>query len=221
MRNTSQDKRVAGDGRHSARRQRMHDANREEILDAARSLVLEQGMQGFSLREVARRADYSPAALYRYFDSKEALLSEIAMMAIQMLGSCMSAVPAKLPPRERLVQLGDAYLRFARENPEQFTLVFNKMILPETSWRAYANVAWPFTLVIDAVRDGVTQGAFVLPRSLKPEDIAFGVWSLVHGAATLLQAHLASIEDDLTRYVRIACQAQLDAIAVNNERSTR
>lgn len=197
------------------RRQQLLESNRQEILAAARQLVLEQGTETFSLREVARRADYSPAALYRYFDSKEALLGEIAMMAIRMLGSYLSAVPTDLDPRERLLELGRAYLRFARENPEHLTLVFNRMIVPETDWHAYAKEAWPFTIVIDAVRDGVASGIFSLPRGRKPEDVALGVWSLLHGFATLRQAHLANIEDDLERYVQLAAEALLDAIATD------
>lgn len=202
---------TGGERRREARLER----NRDEILAAARQLVLEKGTETFSLREVARRADYSPAALYRYFDNKDALLGEIATMAIKTLGSYLTQVPTDLPPKERLVQLGLAYLRFAKENPEQLTLVFNKMSIPVTSWRMYAEHAWPFTIVVDAVRDGVSQGVFSLPKNIEPEDAALGFWSLVHGAATLLQAHLSTIEDDLVRYIQVACEAQADALTRN------
>jgi AcrR family transcriptional regulator len=197
------------------RRRELLERNRQEILDVARALVLEGGMEAMSLREVARRADYSPGALYRYFPNKEALLQEIAMIAIKRLGAYLTAVPADLHPRERLIELGLAYMRFAEDNPEQLAVVFNRMVVPETDWRSYAKEAWPFTLVVGAVDDGVVEGAFRLPRGLEPEDFALGVWSTVHGFATLRQAHLKNIRDDLIPYIQALLETTCDAIATD------
>lgn len=200
-------------------RERRHrellERNRQEILDVARALVLERGMEAMSLREVARRADYSPGALYRYFPNKEALLQEIAMIAIKRLGAYLMAVSCDLPARERCIELGLAYMRFAEENPEQLAVAFNRMIVPETSWRSYAKKAWPFTLVVEAVADGVAEGAFTLPRGLEPEDFALGIWSTVHGFATLRQAHLKNIRDDVIPYIQALLETVCDAIATD------
>ncbi len=59
-------------------RQAKHDDPKEAILDAARALILEQGPEQLSLRAVARRSAYSPAALYEYFDGKDALIAAVA-----------------------------------------------------------------------------------------------------------------------------------------------
>ena len=51
--------------------------NRQAILDAALALIEVSGIDGWSMRELAERVDYTPGALYRYFDGKAALLAAL------------------------------------------------------------------------------------------------------------------------------------------------
>jgi AcrR family transcriptional regulator len=74
---------------HSAR----HLRNREEILAEARRLVLEKGSDGFSMRELARRAGFGPASLYTYFSGRDEVLAVIGMEGLRQLGSYLEAVP--------------------------------------------------------------------------------------------------------------------------------
>ena len=76
-----------------------------------------------SMREIARRADFSPAALYKYFDSKDDVIKALADAAMAALVAAFAAVPADLPPDRRAVELGMAYLAFARENPEDVAVI--------------------------------------------------------------------------------------------------
>lgn len=66
-----------------ARRQRRRDRSREEILDAARRVLLRHGIAATTLAAVAREVGVSKAALYYYFPSKDALLFELVFGAIQ------------------------------------------------------------------------------------------------------------------------------------------
>ena len=50
---------------------------RSRIIDAARTLVVENGFEHLSLRGIARRVGYSPAALYEYYDSKDSILEDL------------------------------------------------------------------------------------------------------------------------------------------------
>jgi AcrR family transcriptional regulator len=63
--------------RREALKARRHDAVREEILEAARSVMLAQGLSGFTLTAVGRELALSKAALYYYFNSKESLFFEL------------------------------------------------------------------------------------------------------------------------------------------------
>jgi len=90
----------------------------DRLLAAATALVTERGPQGFSLREVARRARVSEAAPYWHFASKEALLAGVAEQGFLRLADAMAEVRARVAePRRRLQALGVAYVRFALAHP--------------------------------------------------------------------------------------------------------
>ena len=79
-------------------RQRRQARTRQTILDAAVEIIDERGAEALSLREVARRADYSPAGLYEYFDGKEAIAAAVCDEGFARLALRMDAVPRDLPP---------------------------------------------------------------------------------------------------------------------------
>ena len=101
---------------------RRRDRNRQAILDAALELIDESGIDGWSMRELAGRVDFTAGALYRYFDSKAALLDALTTQALQellaRLGECQSAAG----PLGLLEELGLAYLDFAAARPMLFRL---------------------------------------------------------------------------------------------------
>src|SRR6476469_244175 len=71
---------AAADDARGTRQRAVADARRSLVLDAARGAFLELGLDGASMREIARRAGYTPGAIYSYYASKEemygALLGE-------------------------------------------------------------------------------------------------------------------------------------------------
>lgn len=171
-------------------RERRRERNLGAILDAAREIVLERGPANLSLRETARRADYSPAALYRYFANKDQLLAALGMDAVTVLGHHIEGVDATLPPRERLVALGEAYIAFADQHPEQFELL-DRLQLPATTWERYVEVARPFTLIVGAVSEAMAAGAIAAGDA---GAAALGLWALAHGFAALRAGHLRVVE---------------------------
>lgn len=165
-----------------------------EILDAARTLFLEVGRDGFSLREVARRADYSPAALYNYFDGVEALVNLLALEGVQALGSYLEAVPSDTSSPRRLRALGNAYLAFASAEPARYRLVFATLAAPTPRWTEYTATAYPFTLLIQECASGLDAGSLIDRHAVGAAGLAYGLWATVHGIAMLSAHHLAAIE---------------------------
>ena len=102
----------------------------EELLDLAAALLLEVGAERFSLRELARRADYSPGALYGYFAGKEALLDALAERVLQRLGDALGAAVGDGPATLRLAALGEAYLEFASSHRDEYLLLFTRIPAP-------------------------------------------------------------------------------------------
>jgi AcrR family transcriptional regulator len=172
--------------RHLSRRERRHGDTRDEILQAAREVLLERGAADLSLREIARRADFSPGALYRYFDNKDDVIKALADNAMGALLVEFDRVPADLPPDERALEMGMAYLEFARHNPEDVAVIAlhesTLHALPLTDEHVRMEDA-----VMGVFRDGVEQGVFTLEDGEEPDSMAYGAWALVQGLATFEQ----------------------------------
>jgi AcrR family transcriptional regulator len=103
-----------------------HGNLREVLLEAARKLIEQYGPAGFSLTEAARLAGVSPAAPYRHFRDREALLAEVARSGFERFAARLdmawnNGIPTPLSAFE---QLGRAYLAFARDEPASYTVMF-------------------------------------------------------------------------------------------------
>src|SRR5260370_30216493 len=102
---------------------------RDALVDAAVALIARKGPQGFSLREVARRARVSEAAPYWHFANKEALLAAIAEAGFVALAAALEAGRDRIKePRRRLRELRIAYVRFALAHPAPLRLLFRPRI---------------------------------------------------------------------------------------------
>ena len=95
------------------------------LRESARAILEEEGLDGLSLRSVARRAGVSHAAPYRHYASREALLADIACEGIDELRTELAqAVAAPAEKHERIVRLATVYLRFAIRHPGLIRLIF-------------------------------------------------------------------------------------------------
>lgn len=184
------------------------------MLAAARDHLLEVGLEGFSLREVARRCDLAPSALYNHFDSREELINRLAMEAIQVLGGYLEPVSRELPAARRLSALADAYLLFASEQPAAYRLVFDMLVSPSRAWDEFAHVAYPFTLIVEAVQAGLDESSLVDRDAVGAPGVAYGLWSMMHGAVMLSAHHLANVTDDMAPLRRAAVTAYLKGLAL-------
>lgn len=184
-----------------------HERTQAEILGAARWVLLERGIGGVSMREVARRAGYSPAALYNHFADKDALVAAVAMECVGTLASYLGAVgPGPAP--SRLVELGLAYAAFANDNPAEYAVIFDCLSNPPISWEQYVQVAHPFALIVATCEQGLREGSLVDRAGIGASGMAYGMWCLVDGHVHLRAKHLAAIEapyDDMFK-------AALDAL---------
>jgi AcrR family transcriptional regulator len=111
------------------RRQGRHKAvsahKRALILEAARHVFQAEGLEGASLRAIAARAGYAPAALYFHFDSKEAIYAEVLQASLAALGTAVDkAIAEALSPGQRLHAAAMAFFGFYAENPCDLDLGF-------------------------------------------------------------------------------------------------
>ena len=160
-----------------------HGDLREALVAAGTKLLEEKGLDGFTLRQCARRAGVSHAAPAHHFATSSDLLAEIAARGFErfVLALGAAAERASGSPLGRLEAMGRAYVTFARANPAVYSLMFRQGAGSLTSARLKAAAAAAWQQLCDAV-------ALALEPERQDEVIAkaAAVWALVHGTATLM-----------------------------------
>lgn len=179
-----------------SRRDRRRLDTREEILVAARELLLEVGPEALSLRQVARRVGFSPAALYNYFASRDELIAALFAESFERLDAYLRRVPLDLPADQRVIELGMAYLDFGRENPVDLRCILASAAqedLPSSSGVGLGLGA--AKLIAETYREGQEEGIFASDAGLSVSEMAHTTWALVHGMAVLSGINMDQVPD--------------------------
>jgi AcrR family transcriptional regulator len=168
--------------RHERDRQRTQKA----ILDAARDLFLAEGYQNISMRKIADRIDYSPAAIYSYFASKDDLFFALAAEGFQILArGVLGAIRDVADPFQRL-RLGLwAFYQFAKTHPEYFALMFLDRSVPSLSqdFQRFEFFRQTTARAEADIRTCIDSGIFA--KSVNPAAALHVLWAGVLGAATI------------------------------------
>ena len=107
------------------RRQAVSGHKRELILDAAKQVFAEEGLEGASLRAIAVKAGYTPAALYFHFESKEDIYAEVLKASLASLGATVDqAVAQTRTAAQRLKAAAMSFFTFYAVNPRDLDLGF-------------------------------------------------------------------------------------------------
>ncbi|WP_374025539.1 TetR/AcrR family transcriptional regulator [Mycobacterium sp. HNNTM2301] len=159
-----------------------HGDLKRALTSAALSLVAEKGPKGFTLTEAARRAGVSAAAPYRHFADKAALLATVAEQGFRDLHAELAAASSAKEPKERVADLGRAYVRWAVAHPDHYRVMFGA----ELSKADHPDLAvageQAFGDLLDAIAACQAAGAV---GGQDPRELAAPLWSLVHGVASL------------------------------------
>jgi AcrR family transcriptional regulator len=161
-----------------------HGDLQEALIAASEDILADQGAEGFTLREAARRAGVSPAAPAHHFGNAPGLLTEVAIRGYDELGGALKQAAArKGSDHEKLHAQGLAYVAFALKHPGRFQMMFSgkRLVADDERLRATAKAAHrEFEIVIDGL---VARDPNASPKQAK---IAATVaWSTVHGFAKL------------------------------------
>ena len=155
------------------------------LLTEARDLYLEAGPAHFSLREVARRAGVSAAAVYRHYDGKEALFDQVCAAGLQVFYTYLVRSLAEPTPERRLRSSTTQYLHFGLENPRDYRVLFMGAAedmgteeRPEKQGKPHAT----FQFLIDRVRE--CMDAKIL-RDGNAEEVSTVIWAHLHGLVSL------------------------------------
>lgn len=157
-----------------------HGALRPALLKAAESVLADRGVDGFSLRETARRAGVSPAAPAHHFGDTKGLLTALATEAFRQFGDALEAGDVGHDRTERIRSQGRAYVRFALAEPAKFDLMWRYALTDRDN---------------SDYREASSRAFTILDRLVRGEDVtahddisaapSIACWSIVHGFARL------------------------------------
>jgi AcrR family transcriptional regulator len=174
------DKTQDGRGRDS-----YHHGNlREALIAAALLLIAERGPAGFAFAELARAAGVSPAAPYRHFRDRNAVLGEIARRGFERFtGDLERAWQGGRPdPLRALEACGRAYLDFARREPAMYAVMFESGLAMEDE----PGLLLAFDTAFAVLRRASEAACGTMTANRPPAlMVALHVWSLAHGIASL------------------------------------
>ncbi|MGW3425157.1 TetR/AcrR family transcriptional regulator [Streptomyces phaeochromogenes] len=167
------------------RRAYHHGDLRRAIVVAALDVISAEGPSALSLRDLARRAGVSHAAPAHHFKDRTGLLTAIAAEGYGLLA-------ATLAEAADLKDAGVRYVRFAREHPAHFQVMFTPELLRGndlelTTARALAGER--LRDAVSAVSAVPSEGRGTDGRGTDPRLAGVAAWSLAHGFATLLLSH--------------------------------
>jgi AcrR family transcriptional regulator len=176
------------------------------LLEAATELIAEsENPENVSVRAVTRRAGVSPTALYLHFENREELFRAVSEECFAELGEAMRAAGAAAgaAPRDQLIAIGHAYLRFARERPGHYAVLFQRHITPQPDDDEPKIGMDVFDNLVDVVRRcGVADDdAF---------DSAVLLWMALHGRAAVASAMPGFPFPDEDRYIDLLVERVLD-----------
>ncbi|MET3207199.1 UNVERIFIED_CONTAM: AcrR family transcriptional regulator [Paenibacillus sp. PvR008] len=175
--------------KHIKRRERESNEIRRKIIEAARSLFLNQGYAEVSMRKIADQIEYSPTTIYHYFSNKEAIVRELLIEGNSMFFQSLQqrteeAQTAGLNALDVLKTVSDSYVRFGTANPEYYNILFISnlesvsliSLIDSGRFKGFELLESGLKAAMD---DGsITQGDERL--------IATSVWSMLHGLTSLL-----------------------------------
>ncbi|WP_327150923.1 TetR/AcrR family transcriptional regulator [Nocardia sp. NBC_01329] len=161
-----------------------HGALREALLAACLRLIETEGIAAVSLRRVAREAGVSSGAPYHHFADRAALLADLATQGFRLLTDQLTAARATAEsPSSALVALEQGYIRFARDQPGYFRLMFRpELSQPEKHPDTRDAGEAAFGVLADAVAACVATGELA-PERAAPTTVT--LWALGHGLASL------------------------------------
>jgi AcrR family transcriptional regulator len=162
-----------------------HGNLREALIDAALDLIAEKGPAGFTFAEAARHAGVSPAAPYRHFRDRDALMADVAKRGFERFEQQLAAAwdEGRPTPPAAFDRLGRAYLAFARSEPAYFSAMFESG-LSMTEHRDLQEAGDSAFGVLRTACEALVAG---MPAAKRPPPMmmALHIWSLSHGIAGL------------------------------------
>jgi AcrR family transcriptional regulator len=168
---------------------------RGRILTCACELYLQDGLDGFSMRKLARALGVTAPALYRHYESKERVLLDVVGEAYRTMIQYLHRALQGRTPEDRFRLAGQGFLDFALEHPRYYEVLFMgvellavEAVRKETAEQGCAvGQFWN-----DRVREAIGAGML---RDMDPEKIGVTLWAHAHGLVSLYLKGMVPVDE--------------------------
>jgi AcrR family transcriptional regulator len=171
------------------RREREREETRTRILDAAREMFVAEGVEAVTMREIAKRIEYTPTAIYHHFRDKQSLIGELVEGDFLAFSRAFQKTAVIADPVERLRAAGVAYVEFGLTHQSHYRVLF---MTPElaakktevlTAHRGHVGED-AYAFLRQTVAEGIEAGRF-RSEYKDPDMLAQMMWAGVHGIVSL------------------------------------
>jgi AcrR family transcriptional regulator len=159
---------------------------KQKILDAARELLVADGVEGFSMRKLAGKIGYTATGIYHHFPDKQAVLEEVIETDFRSLRASLGRIGNVGDPIDRIQQMGMAYVDFAIEFPSHYQILFMTpaSLPPDTKIVRCDPAEDAYAFLKQVVIEGLALGRF-RTEFLDADELSQIIWSSAHGLVSL------------------------------------
>jgi AcrR family transcriptional regulator len=194
------------------RHEREREAVARAILDAARELFVAEGYQNVSIRKIAEKIEYSPAAIYGYFASKDDIFLALAEEGFRLLFAGGWDPEPETPSLDTLRAGLMRFYEFSKTHPEYYALMFVDRSVPKIShdWNRFGFVRDMRQTMASAVQSLVAAGDF--PAGTDAHSVFRILVAAVHGVALMRLAERLAPGEDADALARDTLEACLTGL---------
>jgi len=153
----------------------------EMILDAAHTIVTNEGHKGLTARKIAQEIGYTVGTLYLVFNNQDDIVLHINGRTLDDLYQCLSkSIQHCRQPNQCLLAMAKAYLQYSQQNPALWSMIYEHR-LPD----AHVIPSWyqdKIDLIFELVESQVNS---LIDKAAVRSQLAQVLWAGVHGIAIL------------------------------------
>ena len=193
------------------RQEREREAVARAILDAARELFVVEGYHNVSIRKIAEKIEYSPAAIYSYFPSKDDIFLALAEEGFRLLFGC-GEVSAGTSSVDTIRAGFWRLYEFSKTHPEYFALMFVDRSVPRISrdWQRFGFVRDMKKTIAARIQQAIDAGEF--PPRTDPDAVFRILAAAIHGVAVMRLCDRLAPGEDADALARDTLEAALTGL---------